>query len=56
MEALLDGDIFAFRVACTTENDNEAIAVYRVNEMIENTLNEVEGANRKSRLNPSSGA
>jgi len=42
MEALMDGDIYAFRVACTTENDNEAIAVYRVNEMIENTLNEVE--------------
>ena len=47
MEALLDGDIFAFRVACTTENDNEAIAVYRVNEMIENTLNEVEATEYK---------
>lgn len=47
MEALLDGDIFAFRVACTTENDNEAIAVYRVNEMIENTLAEVEATEYK---------
>lgn len=47
MEALLDGDIFAFRVACTTENDNEAIAVYRVNEMIENTLAEVEASEYK---------
>lgn len=47
MEALLDGDIYAFRVACTTENDNEAIAVYRVNEMIENTLAEVEASEYK---------
>lgn len=47
MEALMDGDIYAFRVACTTENDNEAIAVYRVNEMIENTLNEVEATEYK---------
>jgi 5'-3' exonuclease len=47
VEALLDGDIYAFRVACTTENDNEAIAVYRVNEMIENTLNEVEATEYK---------
>ena len=47
MEALLDGDIYAFRVACTTENDNEAIAVYRVNEMIENTLSEVEASEYK---------
>ena len=47
MEALLDGDIYAFRVACTTENDNEAIAVYRVNEMIENTLVEVEASEYK---------
>jgi len=43
----MDGDIYAFRVACTTENDNEAIAVYRVNEMIENTLNEVEATEYK---------
>lgn len=47
MEALMDGDIYAFRVACTTENDNEAIAVYRVNEMIENTLAEVEASEYK---------
>jgi DNA polymerase-1 len=47
VEALLDGDIYAFRVACTTENDNEAIAVYRVNEMIENTLSEVEASEYK---------
>jgi 5'-3' exonuclease len=47
VEALLDGDIYAFRVACTTENDNEAIAVYRVNEMIENTLVEVEASEYK---------
>jgi 5'-3' exonuclease len=47
VEALLDGDIYAFRVACTTENDNEAIAVYRVNEMIENTLAEVEASEYK---------
>ena len=47
MEALLDGDIYAFRVACTTENDNESIAVYRVNEMIENTLAEVEASEYK---------
>ena len=43
----MDGDIYAFRVACTTENDNEAIAVYRVNEMIENTLAEVEASEYK---------
>jgi len=47
VEALLDGDIYAFRVACTTENDNESIAVYRVNEMIENTLAEVEASEYK---------
>jgi 5'-3' exonuclease len=47
VEALMDGDIYAFRVACTTENDNEAIAVYRVNEMIENTLAEVEASEYK---------
>jgi 5'-3' exonuclease len=42
MIALLDGDIFAFRVACTTENDPEGIATYRVNEMIEQCLAETE--------------
>ena len=40
--ALLDGDIFAFRVACTTENDPDGIAIYRVNEMIEQCLAEVD--------------
>lgn len=47
MEALLDGDIYAFRVACTTENDPESIATFRINEMIEATLAEVEADSYK---------
>ena len=42
VKALLDGDIFAFRVACTTENDPDGIAIYRINEMIEQCLAEVD--------------
>lgn len=44
MLALLDGDIFAFRCAAASENDAFEIAVYRVNESIEQTLAAV-GAN-----------
>jgi 5'-3' exonuclease len=34
------GDIYAFRSAASAENDNLGIAVYRVEEMIDKTLNE----------------
>ena len=47
IEALLDGDIFAFRIACTTENDPDGIAIYRLNEMIEGTLAEVDADSYK---------
>jgi 5'-3' exonuclease len=40
MRALLDGDIYAFRSAASAENDNLGIAIYRVEEMIDNTLNQ----------------
>lgn len=35
MQGLLDGDIFAFRVACTTENEGEGIARYRLEDMLD---------------------
>lgn len=40
MRALLDGDIYAFRSASSAEHDNLGIATYRVEEMIDKTLNE----------------
>jgi len=42
MIALLDGDIFTYRVACTTENEDEGIAVWRINEMVEQCLQDVQ--------------
>jgi 5'-3' exonuclease len=38
MRALLDGDIYAFRPASSAENEDVRIAIYRMEEMIENTL------------------
>lgn len=40
MKALLDGDIYAFRSASSAENDDLAIAIWRCEEMIDNTLAE----------------
>lgn len=41
MKALLDGDLYAFRSASSAENDDLGIAIFRVEEMIDNTLAEV---------------
>jgi 5'-3' exonuclease len=41
MRALLDGDIYAFRSAAASENDDLNIAIWRLEEMIDNTLAEV---------------
>lgn len=38
MRALLDGDIYAFRPAAASENDDLQIATWRMEEMIDNTL------------------
>lgn len=38
MRALLDGDIYAFRSAASSENDSLGIAIARMEEMIDNTL------------------
>lgn len=38
MRALLDGDIYAFRSAAASENDDLGIAIWRMEEMIDNTL------------------
>lgn len=38
MRALLDGDIYAFRSAAASEHDDVGIAIWRMEEMIENTL------------------
>lgn len=38
MRALLDGDIYAYRSAAASENDDEEVAVWRMMEMIDNTL------------------
>jgi DNA polymerase-1 len=40
MRALLDGDIYAFRSAASAEQENVGIAISRVEEMIDKTLNE----------------
>lgn len=40
MRALLDGDIYAFRSAAASENDDLGIAIWRMEEMIDNTLAE----------------
>ena len=40
MIALLDGDIYAFRSAASSENDDLGIAIYRCEEMIDNTLSQ----------------
>jgi DNA polymerase-1 len=42
MRALLDGDIYAFRSAAASENDDVNIAIWRLEEMIENTLDEIQ--------------
>ena len=41
MKALLDGDIYAFRPAASAENEEVGIAIWRMEEMIDNTLAEV---------------
>lgn len=41
MRALLDGDIYAFRCAAASEGDDYNIALWRLEEMIDNTLAEV---------------
>lgn len=41
MKALLDGDLYAFRSAASSENEDVGIAVWRLEEMIDNTLAEV---------------
>lgn len=38
MRALLDGDIYAFRPAAASEKDDLGIAIWRMEEMIDNTL------------------
>jgi 5'-3' exonuclease len=40
VRALLDGDIYAFRPAAASENDDLNIAIWRMEEMIDNTLAE----------------
>lgn len=40
MRALLDGDIYAYRPAAASENDDLGIAIARMEEMIDNTLAE----------------
>ena len=40
MRALLDGDIYAFRPAAASENEDVQIAIWRMEEMIDNTLAE----------------
>lgn len=40
MRALLDGDIYAFRPASSAENEDVGIAIWRMEEMIDNTLAE----------------
>jgi 5'-3' exonuclease len=42
MKALLDGDIYAFRSASSAENDDLGIAIWRCEEMIDNTLTATE--------------
>ena len=42
MLALIDGDIVVYRVAWTTENEDYGIAQWRLNEMIDNILKDVE--------------
>jgi len=38
--ALLDGDIFMYRIGFTTEDEDEAIAKFRIDEMIQSCLDE----------------
>jgi 5'-3' exonuclease len=40
VRALLDGDIYAFRSASSAENEDVGIAIWRMEEMIDNTLAE----------------
>ena len=41
MRALLDGDIYSFRSAAASEGDDLGIAIWRLEEMIENSLHEI---------------
>jgi 5'-3' exonuclease len=40
LRALLDGDIYSFRSAASSENEDLGIAIWRMEEMIDNTLAE----------------
>ena len=40
MRALLDGDLYSYRSATASENDDVGIAIWRMEEMIDNTLAE----------------
>lgn len=40
LKALLDGDIYAFRSAASSENEDLWVAIARVEEMIDNTISE----------------
>lgn len=55
MIALLDGDIYAYRVGYTTNEVDLAIAIWRLDEMVSNTLDEVGATAHKIYLSDSEG-
>lgn len=55
MIALLDGDIYAYRVGYTTMESPLGIAIYRLDDMVSNTLDEVECSDYKIYLSDSEG-
>lgn len=55
MIALLDGDIYAYRVGYTTNEVDLAIATWRLDEMVSNTLDEVGATAHKIYLSDSEG-
>jgi 5'-3' exonuclease len=42
MQGLIDGDIVLYRTACSAEKDDLGIAIYRVDELLDNILNKTQ--------------
>lgn len=55
MQALLDGDIYAYRVGFTTNDIDLHLALWRLDEMVRNTLEEVQADDFKIYLSDSEG-
>ena len=54
MQALIDQDLLCYRCAASAENDDLGIAIYRIDELLDNILNKTEATSYRAFLTSSS--